>query len=141
MKKYEENPENDLQGKMGKNIFDKLEIEIDEKNDIELQQQTGQEQEGSKDRKSKTKESPELKAKKKDQMSLDLGLISGYLCKKKFQGYKRKYYMIREEKLYWSKNESNICETKKVMEIKTLKKCYPIKERGFILVRNTLLEI
>jgi len=140
LKKFEGNPENNLEGKMGKNIFDKLEIEIDEKNDIEQQEQpqNGQEQE----KESKPKESPkEKKSKNKEEkelLSLELGLIGGYLYKKKFSGYKKKYYMIKEGKLYWSKNDANICDTSKIKEIKTLKKCYPIKERGFILVREKL---
>ena len=135
LKKFEGNLENNLEGKLGKSIFDKLEIEIDEKNDIEQQAQAENGQ--AQDKEITPKESPkETKPKKKEEkelISLELGLIGGYLYKKKFSGYKKKYYMIKEEKLYWSKNDATICETSKVKEIKTLKKCYPIKERGFIM--------
>ena len=116
-----------------KSIFHELEIQIDEKNDIELLHQSGQEPQG---KESKVQYAPKQPRGNKKEMSLELGLIDAYLLHKEFAGYNKKYYMIKDEKIFWSSSESNIRETKKVLEIKALKNCDCHKEYGFILVEN-----
>ena len=118
-----------------KSIFHEMEIEIDEKNDIELLHQSGQEPE-DKDRISKVQDSLQKPKGNKKEIGFELGLIDGYLLHKEFAGYNKKYYMIKDEKIFWSSSESNIRETKKVLEIKALKNCDCHKEYGFILVEN-----
>ena len=60
--------------------------------------------------------------------------LEGYLSRKKLGVWKKKYFTIKNEKLYWGKDDTTR-KAKNSTEIRTIKKCEALRERELILVR------